>query len=168
MIAAALGLFIAAFLLWATIADDPLGGEPMVVVSADPMAPGVKNGKEASAHATAPGAHAAPDKSESAAPSSGRSGKEAGGPVQTVTIIDGSSGKRQEIAIPAVDEKLARLVDPELLETTRHGLIPRIGPNGARAMQVYARPLAKSAQKPDVSRIAIVLDGLGIGSNTTS
>jgi hypothetical protein len=37
-IAAGLGLLVLVFILWAAIADNPLGGEPVVVVSADPPA----------------------------------------------------------------------------------------------------------------------------------
>ncbi len=35
IIAGTLALFLAVFVLWAIVADDPFGGEPMAVVSAD-------------------------------------------------------------------------------------------------------------------------------------
>src|SRR5215207_6461051 len=38
-IAGALGLAVLIFAGWVVFADDPFGGEPMIVVSADPRAP---------------------------------------------------------------------------------------------------------------------------------
>ncbi|MES1155054.1 MAG: divergent polysaccharide deacetylase family protein, partial [Pseudorhodoplanes sp.] len=84
--AGALGLFVAVFALWALIADDPLGGEPRAIVIADqPKAAAV------TAPAAGPTRYDGPDPAAAAAKPSG---------TQTVTIIDGSSGKRQEVLVP--------------------------------------------------------------------
>lgn len=63
---------------------------------------------------------------------------------------------------------LARSPDPRLIEKARNGLLPRIGPDGARALDVYARPPAGLPDGAQPSgRIAIVLGGLGISRTAT-
>src|SRR6185295_636541 len=82
-LAVLLGLFIAGFLGFVLFGDDPLGGEPRAkIVLRQPM-PGAEAEKPAAAETKAPAR-------QQAAPSGGQ---------QTITIIDGSSGKRQEVAI---------------------------------------------------------------------
>ncbi len=172
-IAGVLGLFIASFLLWAAVVDDPHGGEPSAVVAIDtgPAAAA----RQPSAQGTNPtrgpmplNAAAAPPRP---APAEGAA-KAAGS--HTVTIIDGTSGQRQEVPVaPGGDamvapDTLPPAIDPRLLETTRHGPIPRIAPDGTRPSDVYARPPPKGQERSDVPRIAVVLTGLGVGSSTTA
>jgi uncharacterized protein len=101
---------------------------------------------------------------------------------QTVTIIDGSSGKREEVTLPATpgspragnpnapagNDAAPSGPNPRLIETSRHGGIPKIGADGARASEAYARPVKAAAGKPDGPRIAIVVSGLGIGTSGTA
>jgi polysaccharide deacetylase 2 family uncharacterized protein YibQ len=68
-----------------------------------------------------------------------------------VTIIDPSAPPPMQ---------LASLPDPTLVETTDKGPLPRIGADGRRPLEVYARP-AGNAGSGDV-RIAIVVGGLGL------
>src|SRR5205085_11361347 len=89
----------------------------------------------------------------------------------TVTIIDGMSGKRQEVTINQAPQtpqvpQINATVDKRLVETSRHGPIPKIGSDGARAADVYARS-TKSVTSKDGTRIAIVVGGLGIGAAGT-
>src|SRR6202008_4364776 len=52
---------------------------------------------------------------------------------QTVTIIDGSSGARRDVIMPAKDGggvPTKPAADKALLEQSRHGMIPKIGANG--------------------------------------
>ena len=85
---------------------------------------------------------------------------------KTITIIDGSTGKRQEVAIPGSRDVRAPL-EQRLLETTRHGAIPRIAPDGARPAEIYARAMKPLEGRKDGPRIAIVIGGLGISANVT-
>jgi polysaccharide deacetylase 2 family uncharacterized protein YibQ len=89
---------------------------------------------------------------------------------QTITIIDGSSGKREKVVLPgkAPDAAPADTADSRLLQVTRHGAIPVIGPNGARASMVYAKPRTLSAAVKDFPRIAIIVSGLGISAAGTA
>ena len=146
-ITAGLGVFVLIFILWAAVAKNPLGGEPMVVVSADPPAvPEVQKPEAAE-----PRPYEGPTGSTSAKPLPG---------TKTITIIDGSSGKTQEIVIPgAADVKPAGRLDTRLVENSRHGLIPMVAADGARPSEVYARPLqGGQASGP---RIALIIAGLG-------
>jgi uncharacterized protein len=148
-IAGMLGLFLLIFVLWVIGVDDPLGGEPRVIVAAEPRAAAKKV-------EISPWAGPADTPRRYDGP-----GQAAGG--KTITIIEGSSGKRQEVAIP---DKGGPTGDQRLLETSRHGLIPKVATDGSRAAEVYAQPV-KSANA-DAPRIALVVGGLGIGAAGTS
>ena len=85
---------------------------------------------------------------------------------KTVTIIDGSSGARKEFTIPGSAEgnQQKLLLDPKLIEGTRHGAIPKVGPDGARASSRYANPRELPPSKKDSPIVAIVIGGLGISA----
>ena len=162
-----LGLCLVVFLGWAAMVDDPLGGEPMIVVSADVRAPGQKPGENAAAPASRSQASPAATAAASGA--------------KTITIIDGMSGKRQEVVLgtPAANgegsaptpaspsaPQQAPAVDLRVAEASPHGSIPKIGTDGARPAEVYARPVKAASANPG-PRVVIVVGGLGIGASTT-
>ena len=128
-IAIALATFLGAFVLWAVIADNPFGGEPMAVVQISPpapMAPRVIGGPAARGLPAIPGPNAAgvaesgpgrydgpPDgpitipvpPGLAAPPAPGMAESPANGAnTRTVTIIDGKTGARQEVVIPGPSE----------------------------------------------------------------
>jgi polysaccharide deacetylase 2 family uncharacterized protein YibQ len=88
--------------------------------------------------------------------------------MQSVTIINGSSGNRQEVLVPAQGDQSLAMVDQKLLEDTRHGQIPRVSVDGARPLVAYARPVAATAANANMPRIAIVVAGLGVSAGTTA
>jgi polysaccharide deacetylase 2 family uncharacterized protein YibQ len=49
--------------------------------------------------------------------------------------------------------------DPALLERGRHGMLPRVGPEGRTSIRAYARPFDRSETRP---RIGVVVGGLGL------
>ncbi|MDB5570681.1 MAG: hypothetical protein JWN93_1864 [Hyphomicrobiales bacterium] len=58
--------------------------------------------------------------------------------------------------------------DRRLVDKSRHGAIPRVGPDGARAMDVYARPVITPASvKPGAPRIALFIGGMGLNPEAT-
>jgi len=171
VMAGALSLFLLACAVWAVAVDDPLGGEPVVVAAV---------GFDASPGSARPAAGP-----EGAAAQGPRNYDGPGGPgpkridvppqgaaqtpiqlppapnSKTVTIIDGSTGKRQEVSIPGAREVRAPQ-EQRLLEITRHGAIPRVASDGARPSEVYAgamKPLQGAKGGP---KIAIVVGGLGV------
>lgn len=171
-IGAALAAVVAAFALWTLFVEDPLGGEPSAVVSAElavpersaepraklPDAPGAK--------ATAPAGAAPP--SPNAAPAEAGEKPPAPG-TKTVTIIDGTSGKREQVTIAAAPEPGKALgPDARLTEDSRHGPIPKVGPDGARPADVYAAAAGVSAGRNSGPLIAIVVGRLGVSGNALS
>ena len=54
--------------------------------------------------------------------------------------------------------------DPELVERTPQGFLPRVGQDGRQPWQVYARPLDTTDDRP---RLAVVLTSLGLSSAAT-
>ncbi len=153
-IAAVLGLCVLVFAGWVVFADDPFGGEPVAIVSADLRAP---------PQAGKPGEAGAPPTVQANA-----AAKTPAAGAGTVTIIDGMSGKRQEVAIAGgAGQTPAPAVDQRLIETSRHGTIPKIAADGTRPADVYARPLKPSFDKVAGPRVAIVVGGLGIGTAAT-
>ena len=172
-----LGLCVAVLLGWILFVDDPFGGEPMVVISADTRAsPQPARSGEAP---QAPGPAA--QKPDAVAPPTALADGERPSGAKTVTIIDGTTGKRQEVTVgqpggppatkasgPRVDTRQDVPIDPRLLENSRHGAIPKVAPDGARPAETYARPVKPQAGRADQPRVAIVIEGLGIGANSTS
>ena len=188
-------LFLCTYAAWALLVSDPNGGEPAVTVAtglgpAKPAMPGVVSPDAGSMNTpgntqgprsyAGPGGTAvtlavpppqaqgqqpqaaAPAQLADAPPPPGGAGR------NTVTIIDGSTGKRQEVAIPAAPAGDQRAPgEQRLLEPSRHGAIPRIAPDGVRPAEAYARPLNAAIAKKGGPRVAIVLTGLGVSASLT-
>jgi uncharacterized protein len=64
----------------------------------------------------------------------------------------------------ALDDGLAAAPDPRLIEQTRYGPVPRIGADGARPAEIYARP---AVSLPGLPRIALLVGGMGLSSRAT-
>lgn len=179
-ITALLMLCILGFVGWTLMVDDPLGGEPVAVVT---LPPGTIPAPPAGSAPPAAGAEApARPAGDAAAAAAGGAAAPAG---QTITIIDGSTGKRQQVTIPAGDggdgkgaakgetradaktgDVKVAAVEPHLLEATRHGHVPRIGLDGARPSVAYARK-APAASETSV-QVALLVGGLGVSGSATA
>ncbi len=161
-LAVLLGLFLVTFVGFALFNDNPLGGEPIARVAIREAAPaGEKPAMEPSS-ASEHGAKSAAKQAPS-------------GEQKTVTIIDGSSGARHDVAIGSGDADKAvpdaapammAGVDARLLEKSRYGMIPVVA-DGLKPFTVYAAEAdrAKAAKMPVVS---IVVGGLGVGAAKTT
>lgn len=160
-----LGLFLVVFAGFALFSDNPLGGEPVARIAIND---GIKPDDKAAAKPEA--------KSEAKADhGAAAAAKPDGGERKTVTIIDGSSGARQEVAIGTAGEtaepgsaaQASQMpgVDPRLLEKSRYGMIPVMA-DGVKPFTAYAAEAdrAKAARMP---AIAIVIGGLGVGAAKT-
>jgi hypothetical protein len=98
ILAGLLGLFVIAAVAWAIFVNDPLGGEPSAVVATgsraatgDAVTGDVQQHTHHDALTNRPSTVNAPP-IDGAIPPPGS---------KTVTIIDGTSGKRQDVTIPA-------------------------------------------------------------------
>jgi uncharacterized protein len=161
LVAGALGASVIAVGVWTVLATDPYGGEPVAIVA-------TRMGSAAAATDRNVAAAMRPDQlgakaahAEAATPPGSK----------VITITDGSSGKSQQVTVPPrpgsdIQQKAA--ADPQLLEDSRHGKIPKIAADGRRASVVYAHPVKLPPDKADTARIAIVIGGLGISSSTTA
>jgi polysaccharide deacetylase 2 family uncharacterized protein YibQ len=151
--------------VWAAFVNDPLGGQPVAVVSTQSAA-------------------GAPAKIAGGAEASHRHDGGADGPAataaivdvkvppgaKTVTIIDGSNGKRQQVVVPGKPDKHSSLApaDQKLLEATRHGPVPVIAKDGTRPSTAYARPRVLPPDKKDFPRIAVIVGGVGVSADGTA
>jgi uncharacterized protein len=169
-LAVLLGLFLVAFAGFVLFGDNPLGGEPVAHValrakpSDDKPLPTSEQGAMSAQKQPAPGEQ------------------------RTVTIIDGSNGKRQDVLIGGDAREKAQDkgqekgpgekvesdapvpafmagVDARLLERTRYGMIP-LATENLKPYMAYAGPAdqAKAAKMPAIS---IVIGGLGVGAAKT-
>jgi polysaccharide deacetylase 2 family uncharacterized protein YibQ len=167
-LAVLLGVLLVAFAGFALFGDNPLGGEPVVHLALRAKLADEKVVADAPKMAGEQGVKPAPKPAASAAEQ------------RTVTIIDGSSGKRQDVVIGAETRDTTPAdkadgdggafavmagVDSRLLEKTRYGMIP-IAATDLKPFTAYAVPAdqAKAAKMPVV---AIVVGGLGVGAAKT-
>ncbi|WP_050424264.1 divergent polysaccharide deacetylase family protein [Bradyrhizobium tropiciagri] len=174
-LAVLLGLVLVGFVGVALFNDNPLGGEPMARITLRNPPPASADDKHAPAEPAV--------KSAAKAPAAAGDAKS---DARTVTIIDGSSGKRQDVVIGAGDLAAEKAdgdlaaekadgdapplamsgIDPRLLEKSRYGMIPVVA-DGLKPFTVYAAEAdrAKAARMPVV---AIVVAGLGVGAAKTT
>jgi uncharacterized protein len=162
-----LGLFLVAFAGFAIFNKDPLGGEPMTRLAIrEPQAT-----DKASDEKPAASGHGQESKHET------REAPKQAGEQKTVTMIDGSTGTRQDVVIGGSDPAdkggaasapppVMTGIDPKLLEKSRYGMIPVVA-GDLKPFNVYAADAdrAKAAKMPVV---AILIGGLGVGAAKTT
>lgn len=175
----ACGLFLLIFVLWAAIADNPLGGEPVVTAAVNRSEGQGQAGAQPGGATTAaahigPGRYDGPEAGQAAADAPANAAAAPLPPgARTVTIIDGTSGKKQDVIISGPADAKRAPVDSRLLETSRHGPIPKVAQDGARPADIYARPAKAAGDKAagdgaaDAPRVMLIVGGLGIGSGNT-
>jgi polysaccharide deacetylase 2 family uncharacterized protein YibQ len=166
-IATLLALFLLTFAGFALFHRDPFGGEPIVKITYDPATLLAEKPAKPSTGAEPPASTAVTDTSHGQ---------------RTVTIIDGSSGKRHDMVIggdgpaqaasgsaaPAPALSSPSGINPKLLEKSRYGMIP-IAADGLKPYQAYAAGTdLQRAQAATMPSIAIVITGLGVGAAKTN
>jgi len=144
--------------LWAVLVDDPFGGEPVAIAPVQqrtPVAGKAEQPPTTQAKVTPPAQAGTPAPEKTTSPAA-----------KTVTIIDGLSGKRQDVVVGEASQSGAARtsIDERLTESSPQGSIPVMGPDGARAADVYARPVKGAPTGP---RVAIVVGGLGVSAIAT-
>lgn len=177
---AVLALFFGVFVLWAVIANNPFGGEPMAVapIGGHP-AVAAKTPEAQKLPTVIAGTTDGYNGPSAAQPQPGKgpeapNGTQTGAPAantRTVTIIDGKTGQRQEVVLPAPVNDAppsAVPVDPKFADMSPHGPIPKVAADGMRPADAFAEPVQPIPGKPDAPRIAIVVGGLGVSESVTS
>ena len=190
ILAGALALFGIAVVAWAIFVNDPLGGEPTALVATGVLTKTpAGGGQQHSRHEGTTSDKASSDNpstdkafTDKASTDKAIADKTPSASVaipadiapppgsKTITIIDGSSGKHQNVIVPGKSSDLAPKApaDRRLLELTSHGAIPQIAPDGVRPFVLYAHPRKLPAGKTDAPRIAIIVGGLGISASGTA
>lgn len=173
VLAAALALFLGVFVVWAIVGDDPFGGEPMVAVPVDLHAAVAGNKSEGAMASRVPAVASAPAHNESSASDAAAAPpSQAAANTKTVTIIDGKTGARQEVVIPATENGAGAAESPPLdqkfVELTPRGPIPKIAADGTRPAEAFARPVQPIPGKPDAPRVALIVGGLGVSASATA
>jgi polysaccharide deacetylase 2 family uncharacterized protein YibQ len=88
--------------------------------------------------------------------------------VAVVRAEGGAAPDAVVIRVPDQPVRLAPAPDTRLVERTRYGLLPKVGPDGARPAQIYARPLPGPAAGRSRPRISLLVGGLGISPTATA
>jgi uncharacterized protein len=155
-------LVCGAFLEWR---GDPFGGEPYALATL-----------EKASKATRPDPHdktahvAAVPREVSVAPSNASVETAAEVETESGVKVVRLGGKAPPGAViidvsRALGTRLAPAPDQRLVEKGRYGLLPRIGADGAKPADVYARPLTGRIDGP---RIALVVGGMGLSQSSTA
>jgi uncharacterized protein len=162
--ATALGTLLLGFAGVAIFHKDPMGGEPVTRVAIKPSETAAA--QKPSNTPPVEIKHGTPD-----------AAKTADAPGQkTITIIDGSSGARQNVVVGTGDPDgasgdapaMMAGIDQKLLEQSRYGMVP-IAAGGLKPVNVYAAGSeAERAKAMKTPSIAIVIGGLGVGAAKTT
>jgi polysaccharide deacetylase 2 family uncharacterized protein YibQ len=159
-LAVVLGLFLVVFVGFALFNDNPFGGEPIARVALRQPPPATEKSAAASS-AAEPAMKSAPGQAPAVEQ-------------RTVTIIDGSSGARHDVAIggpadkaePDAQPAMMAGIDQRLLEKSRYGMIPVVS-DGLKPFTVYAAD-ADRVRAAKMPVVAIVVGGLGVGAAKTT
>lgn len=146
------------FIYWL---GDPIGGTPQVKINVGWETPSAPPSPKSS-----PADQAIPRTGlamiESAADIEQKSG------VKVIRMGGGSAPSAMIIEVPhTLDVALTPAPDRRLIESSRYGLLPRIGPDGSRPAEVYARPVIASAAEKDAPRIVLIVGAMGLSSSLT-
>jgi uncharacterized protein len=148
----------AGFVVFIMKTGDHFGGEPYAIASVDmhPPAPPPPT----IVAAVVPAAPAGPTSASQIETSSG---------VKVVRGGGGGAPGSMIIEVPdAIGVQLTPAPDRRLVDKSKYGLLPRIGVDGTRPSDAYARPPIISAKlKSGVPRIALLVGGLGLSKEGT-
>ena len=181
VIAGVLAIFLGVFVFWAAMKDDPFGGQPVAVApirlppvkaAKDTAAP---NASQTAAGTQIPGRYDGPAQlpppiGQAADVSPGK-GLNAPG-TTTVDIINGTTGARQEVIIPApphdVQPPAKSGIMQKFMEMSPQGPLPKIAADGVRPADAFAQPIKSIAGNPDAPRVALIVSGLGVSTKLTA
>lgn len=154
----AVGLACIALALIVVLRRDPDGGQPFATAAIETRVAAAQPGV----------APALPPTQEPRTQSTARQVESESG----VSIVRPGADVPGSIIITIPDApgvvKLATAPDTRLTERSRHGLLPKIGPDGSTPAQIYARPLGPEPSPKPAGRIALLVGGLGISQSGTA
>ncbi len=141
---------------------DPFGGEPYAVARIEPAKP------------PEPAPPLPPQQTLAAAEQAPPPGEMGANEIEQLTGVKitrhgGEGGTARVIRIePVSGVRLAPAPDRRVVERGRYGPLPKIAADGARPMDVYARPFVTATSlKADAPRIALVIGGVGLNAQSS-
>jgi uncharacterized protein len=164
---AALLVAVGCLALYVAVVDDPLGGEPHALVPIESKLPRPEADERSPQQAAPPSAKDIAQNPDTRPRTSAGDVENASG----VSVIrpDGAGPPPSLVIKVPTSSALNPAPDARLIERTRNGILPRIGLDGSRPAEVYARPAGTlpGGARP-MARVAIVVGGLGIGQTATA
>ncbi|WP_237152842.1 divergent polysaccharide deacetylase family protein [Oryzibacter oryziterrae] len=145
---------LAALIVWLVVVNDPLGGQPVALVKIENVDMTVDKNEIATVGVKSSTGELLPPATadDPAKTGDGTTPPEGGVDIHTV---DGS----------LADVKLPVDPDPDLVERIAYGPLPRIGEDGRRPVDVYARPVPSFVGASP--KIVIIVGDLGLSQNGT-
>lgn len=145
-----LSVVAAVIIVWLSLFDDPLGGEPLAVVDIEQTATGVTQ-------TSVEVVEIRPPETTSKA-SDAESGEDASAiaAVEPPPATAGDAPRRGPLSTTPV---------PKITENSRNGPLPRTASDGSRPLDLYAAPVSTNLK--NVPQIAIVIGGLGLSQTGT-
>ena len=163
---------------WLVLRNDPLGGEPVVTIALHKPPP-VDAGSAVEGGLDMRQSLGAERDEAAEAPADAGDGGDVKITIHGGIPVSGDPSGREAAVQPGIERtptaasssqtRLATAPDPGLIERSRIGLLPRIGADGRRPAQVYARPAdpPKATGGATRARVAILITGLGISAKGT-
>jgi hypothetical protein len=155
---------IAATIGWFIMKFDPMGGEPVVVITLDvdkrQIAQSVEGGIPDVKTVTPMVPEPSTVTDQQTIPAQAFSQSQSAAMNQPQSPLPRAEGG--EIRLPPVPQRA-------LVETSRYGPLPRIATDGRRPSKIYARPSSKAKPGPgQPARIAILISGMGLSEVATT
>jgi polysaccharide deacetylase 2 family uncharacterized protein YibQ len=149
---------------WVLLVDDPMGGDPVALVAVDKTASAVVS--DSSVTRMSGVSQESSGEQPGAVTGGAGQSKILRVPEPVLELPERSDGAVVITELsPSSNLALAAASDAALSEQTPDGPIPRIGADGRRPMDLYARPV--DALAVGTARVAIVVGGLGISESGT-
>ena len=163
-LAGVVGLAWVSIALIVAIRRDPDGGEPISIAQIEKRAAPAQPGPAI--------AQPGPSQPDTTQVARGQSSAKQIESESGVNVVRPGAEVPGSIVITIPDSettvRLASAPDSRLVERTRYGLLPKLGPDGSTPAQIYARPAGNAPAGKIAGRIAILVGGLGISQSGTA
>jgi hypothetical protein len=166
------GIVAASLIAFILVTDDGMGGEPFAKATIEPLPPPPTAIVADSRVVSAPGAvarAAVVDPTPTSTIAKGASDVDTENGVKVIRARNVGAPGVRIIELPdPTGVHLTPAPDKRLVEKGRYGALPKIGADGAKPLDVYARPVMTDANLPaGAPRIALLVGGMGLSQTAT-
>ncbi len=145
-----MAIVAAVVVVWLSVIDDPLGGEPVAVVDIEQTTTGVTETSVEVVEIRPPAATSEPAGAED-------------GDASLIARVDAPASTPAEM--PQRRGPLSSKPVPKITEKSGNGPLPRTASDGSRPLDLYAAPISPNLK--NVPQIAVVVGGLGLSQTGT-